>query len=102
MDYKLFLYLIYYCFMAKHTEADIELKNNIKKRINNLLEDKGLKQNDFATISFKDRQAINRWTNLNNDRGVSIYTIAQFCLALNITLTYFFDDPLFGAQKNVS
>lgn len=87
--------------MAKHTEIDIELKNSIKKRINNLLEDKGLKQNDFATLSLKDRQAINRWTNLNNDRGVSIYTIAQFCSVLNITLTYFFDDPLFGTKKNV-
>lgn len=101
MDYLFFLDIPYNCCMAKHTEIDIELKNNIKRRINNLLEDKGLKQNDFATLSLKDRQAINRWTNLNNDRGVSIYTIAQFCNVLNITLKDFFDDPLFGAPKDV-
>lgn len=81
--------------MAKLTEKDIILKNNIKKRINNLLEEKGLKQIDFATLSLKDRQAINRWTNLNNDRGLTIYTISQLCDVLNITLKDFFDDPLF-------
>lgn len=87
--------------MAKLTEEDILLKNNIKKRINKLLEEKGLKQIDFATISLKDRQAINRWTNTNNDRGLTIYTISQLCDVLNITLTYFFDDPLFERKNNI-
>ena len=86
--------------MAKLTEEDIELKNNIKKRINSLLENKGLKQIDLAALSLKDRQAINRWTNLNNNRGLTIYTISQFCKVFNITLKDFFDDPLFYETKS--
>ncbi len=98
MDYLLFFILSYYCYMAKLTEEDIELKNNIKRRFNIILSAKNLKQNELANISLKDRQAINRWTNLKNDRGLTIYTISQLCKVLNISLKEFFDDPLFTKE----
>ncbi len=81
--------------MAKLSDKDIELKNKIKLRINALIEDKGLKQTELASLSLKDRQAINRWTNLNNDRGITIYTIAEICETLRISLKDFFDDSSF-------
>lgn len=81
--------------MAKLSSKDIELKNKIKQRINALIAEKGIKQIDLASLSLKDRQAINRWTNLNNERGVTIYTIAEICETLKISLKDFFDDPSF-------
>lgn len=82
--------------MAHLTEKNIVLKNNIKLRINELLELKGLRQTDLASLSLKDRQAINRWTNVNNDRGITIYTIEDFCDIIKISLFEFFDSPHFN------
>ncbi|WP_430613204.1 helix-turn-helix transcriptional regulator [Flavobacterium sp. JP2137] len=98
MDYIKILILTYYCFMAKLTTKDIELKNKIKSRINLLLKEKGINQSELASLSLKDRQAINRWTNLNNTRGITIYTIGEICETFHINLKEFFDHPIFNTQ----
>lgn len=85
--------------MPKLTTKSIVLKNNIKIRINELLETKNLRQVDLAAYSLKDRQAINRWTNINIERGISVYTIEDFCDILNISLSEFFDSPIFNKKK---
>lgn len=81
--------------MAKLTTEDIELRTKIKTRINNVLDEKGLKQSKYAFESDTDRQLVNRWVNDNDTRGVSIYTINRFCKNIKMTLEEFFNDPLF-------
>lgn len=85
--------------MPKLTEKNISLRNNIKKRINELIGIKDIRKIDLATNGFKDRQAINRWTNMNEERGISIYTIEEFCDLINISLSEFFDSPLFNKNN---
>lgn len=82
--------------MAQLTREDIELKSKIKIRIKNLLNEKGFNQSSYALESDTDRQSVNRWVNENNIRGTSIYTINKFCKIFKITLTEFFNDPLFN------
>ncbi|MUV04607.1 helix-turn-helix domain-containing protein [Flavobacterium rakeshii] len=81
--------------MAKLTKEDIKLKNAIAQRIEALREDTGLSQSEFAKEHAIDRQAINRWEDREGERGISIYTIRRFCKMVGITLTQFFDSPLF-------
>ena len=85
--------------MPKLTEKNISLRNNIKKRINELIDIRDIRKIDLATNALKDRQAINRWTNMNEERGISIYTIEEFCNLMNIPLSEFFDSPLFNINK---
>lgn len=81
--------------MAKLTEEDNKLKSKIKIRLNTLLAEKGWNQSAYAVESETDRQSVNRWVNDKNDRGISIYTINKFCKIIDVTLDYFFDDPIF-------
>ncbi|MEK6452215.1 MULTISPECIES: helix-turn-helix domain-containing protein [unclassified Myroides] len=81
--------------MAKLKDRDIVLRDKIKSRINFLMEEKGLKKVDLASLSEKDRQAINRWTNLSDNRGITIYTLSDFCDAIGISLAEFFKDSSF-------
>jgi len=81
--------------MAKLKDRDKVLRDKIKCRINCLIEERDLKKVDLASLSEKDRQAINRWTNLDEDRGITIYTLSDFCDAIEISLTEFFKDPIF-------
>ncbi|WP_158963468.1 helix-turn-helix domain-containing protein [Myroides fluvii] len=81
--------------MAKLKDRDKELRDKIKSRINFLIKEKNLTKVELANLSEKDRQAINRWTNLGENRGITIYTLSDFCDAMKISLTDFFKDPIF-------
>lgn len=81
--------------MAKLKNRDKELRDKIKSRINFLIQEKDLTKVELANLSEKDRQAINRWTNLGENRGITIYTLSDFCDAMGISLTDFFKDPNF-------
>lgn len=88
--------------MSKLSEKDLQLRDNIKKRMNELLEESKLAQSTFADKANIDRQHINRWVNPNSNRGVSIYNLNKFCNILDVTLKTFFDSPLFGEEKDQS
>lgn len=81
--------------MPKLTAKQIVLRENIKKRINEVIDIKGIRKIDLASNAIKDRQAINRWTNLNETRGISIYTVEEFCDLMDMSLSEFFDSPIF-------
>jgi transcriptional regulator with XRE-family HTH domain len=85
--------------MTRLSQEEVIFRDNIKQRITDLLKEKGLSQSKYAILSDDDRQAINRWTNLNNNRGVSIYTIRKFCLFLDISLSEFFNDEIFFLRE---
>ena len=85
--------------MSRLSEKDLQLRDNIKKRMNELLEESKLAQSSFADKANIDRQHINRWVNPHSNRGVSIYNLNKFCNILDITLKDFFDSPLFGEDK---
>ena len=85
--------------MTRLSQEEVIFRDNIKQRITDLLKEKGLSQSKYAILSDDDRQAINRWTNLNNNRGVSIYTIRKFCLFLDISLSDFFNDEIFFLRE---
>ncbi|MCL1665788.1 XRE family transcriptional regulator [Elizabethkingia ursingii] len=87
--------------MPRLTAKNIILRNNIKKRINELISSYDIRKVDLANNALKDRQAINRWTNINEDRGISIYTVEEFCDIMNISLSQFFDSPIF-TPKSIS
>mgnify|MGYP002479153053 CR=1 FL=1 len=81
--------------MAKLSTEDIKLRHSITKRFIDLRESTGMSQSEFAKFHELDRQQVNRWESLVDARGVTIYTIQKFCTLLNISLSDFFDDPLF-------
>lgn len=85
--------------MPKLTAKNITLRNSIKKRVNELIDIYNLRKIDLANNALKDRQAINRWTNLNEERGISIYTVEEFCDLINISLSDFFDSPIFNNKS---
>jgi transcriptional regulator with XRE-family HTH domain len=71
---------------------DIALKEKIARRIKSLRESSGKKQSAFASDTEKDRQTLSRW---ETGRGATIYTINKLCKELGISLSQFFDDPIF-------
>ncbi|MHC5355062.1 helix-turn-helix domain-containing protein [Myroides sp. LJL115] len=81
--------------MGKLSEEDIRLRDAIKNRISRIMQDKDFSKSALAAHNEKDRQTIDRWTNLSNSRGVSIYTIKNFCMNMKISMDEFFNDPLF-------
>jgi len=81
--------------MAKLTDEDIKLKKAIASRIEELRSATGLSKSQFAKEHAIDRQAIGRWENKEDVRGITIYTIERFCGMVNISLTNFFDSELF-------
>jgi len=78
--------------MAKLDKIDSDLKVKIAQRIKALREESGKTQSIFAKNNLKDRQTLSRW---ETGRGASIYTINKLCKEFNITISEFFDDPLF-------
>ena len=56
----------------------------------------GKNQTEFAYDYGKDKQMQNR---LEGGRGATIYSINKFCKARGITLSYFFDSPLFTEMQ---
>ena len=77
-------------------KIDQELKKRIAMRFKELRIESGKNQTDFAYDYGKDKQTQNR---LEGGRGATIYSINKFCKASGITLSYFFDSPLFADAK---
>jgi len=73
-------------------KSDIALKAKIALRIKKLREATGKNQARFATDADKDRQTFSRW---ETGRGATIYTVNKICKELNISLSDFFNDPIF-------
>lgn len=96
--------------MAELTKEDIVIANKVADRIKNLrIQYSGEKQIDFAKKYGIDKQYLPRWeghvkidskTNKIKGRGVSIYTIQNFCNLIGISLKEFFDDPVFSEKKS--
>ena len=84
--------------MAKLSEEDKLLRIKIAKRLKKLRSESGNIQSKFATDNEMDRQLLNSWENINNDRGMTIYSINRICKIININLKDFFDDPIFKEE----
>ena len=91
--------------MAELPKENIILANKIATRIKNLREEfTGSKQMDFVRKYNVEKQIISRWesqikidenTGKKSGRGITIYTVDEFCKIIGITLKDFFDDDLF-------
>lgn len=77
-------------------KIDQELRKKIAFRIKELREKTGKKQKQFADDYDTDKQTWNRY---EKGRGASIYTVNKFCKAIGISLSDFFDSPLFKDSK---
>lgn len=66
----------------------------INKRIENLCNEKNITLNKLATLSCITQSTL---SNLKHDEGriPNLLTILRICTGLEITLDYFFSDPLF-------
>jgi transcriptional regulator with XRE-family HTH domain len=83
--------------MARELDKiDQELKKRIAMRFKELRKESGLNQTEFAYSYGKDKQTQNR---LEGGRGATIYSINKFCKAQGISLSDFFDSPLFYDNK---
>ncbi|HDZ04396.1 hypothetical protein LCGC14_0205510 [marine sediment metagenome] len=91
--------------MSELSKENVALANKIAKRIKALRqEDTGMKQMDFVRKYNVEKQTISRWesqikiddnTGKRSGRGITIYSVSEFCNIIGITLTDFFDDDLF-------
>jgi len=91
--------------MAELTEENIILANKIATRIKQLREETtGPIQMDFVRKYNVEKQIINRWeshiktnpkTGAKSGRGITIYSIQEFCNIIGINLVEFFDNDLF-------
>jgi transcriptional regulator with XRE-family HTH domain len=77
-------------------KTDIELRNKIAERLKELRESSGKNQTEFAYDLGIDKQTLYR---LETGRGATIYSINKFCKVRGITLSQFFDSPLFKETK---
>jgi transcriptional regulator with XRE-family HTH domain len=71
---------------------DIELRDKVAERIKELRESSGKSQTEFALELGVDKQTLHR---LESGRGATIYSINKFCKASGISLSEFFDSPIF-------
>lgn len=72
---------------------DMLFKQRLAQRIAELRSKTGKRSAVFAKENSSDRQTQHR---IEKGRGVTIYTIRKFCRSLNISLSEFFDSPLFN------
>lgn len=86
--------------MPKLSEEDKTLRTKIILRIVELRGNKTPKQVEFANELGLDKQQINSWESLSNDRGISIYSINKICKGLNKSLKEFFDSPIFNDEDD--
>lgn len=82
--------------MASLREEDKSLRDKIKLRLINLREKAGQNKANLSEEVLVDRQNFQSWEKLDASRGMTIYSIARVCKALNITLKEFFDDKIFN------
>jgi transcriptional regulator with XRE-family HTH domain len=76
--------------------ADKQLKKSIALRLKELREETGKNVSEFAAEMETERQNQHR---LEQGRGATIYSISRFCKTRGITLSQFFDSPLFKDAK---
>jgi len=81
--------------MASLRKEDIILRDKIKQRLINLREQAGKKPAKLSQNVDVDRQNFQYWEKLDGSRGISIYSLARICSALNISLSDFFNDEIF-------
>lgn len=81
--------------MAKLSELDKKLRTKIILRVKELREEYENNQSKFAGELGVDKQLLNNWESLSNNRGISIYSISKICQGLNISLKDFFDSTIF-------
>ena len=85
--------MLAHCKMAGSLDKiDIELRDKIAQRIKELRESSGKSQTEFALELGIDKQTLHR---LETGRGATIYSINKFCKVRGITLSQFFDSPIF-------
>lgn len=73
----------------------MEISEAIVKRINNLSRKKKIKSNyELAKLSGIDKSTLNYFLS-RKTKTIRIENLLHICEALDITLTEFFDDPLF-------
>jgi DNA-binding XRE family transcriptional regulator len=77
-------------------KTDIELRKKIALRFKGFREASGKNQTEFAYDIGMDKQT---WYRLEKGRGATIYTINKFCKTQGITVSQFFDSPLFKEPK---
>ncbi|NML72016.1 helix-turn-helix transcriptional regulator [Chryseobacterium sp. RP-3-3] len=82
--------------MAKLNELDKELRTKIILRVRELREEYEDNQSKFAGELGLDKQLLNNWESLSNNRGISIYSINKICKGLDISLKDFFDSTIFS------
>lgn len=70
-----------------------DIKALIGKRIKKLRLDKKLSQEKLANIAGLDRTYVTQVE--NGKRNISIENIEKICIALEITIAYFFSDCMF-------
>jgi len=70
------------------------LKEAIIRRILNLIDERGLTLNKLSTISGITQSTLNNIVNGRN-KSTTTSTIKKICDGLGITITEFFNDPIF-------
>lgn len=76
----------------------MKLTEAIAIRVKNLLSERGLSQYSLFKNGGVPRSTVSNVVN-NNKKRVSTETIYQICATLDITLTEFFNDPLFSKEN---
>jgi len=72
----------------------MSLKEAIIRRILNLIDERGLTVNKLSTISGITQSTLNNIVNGRN-KSTTASTIKKICDGLEITITEFFNDPIF-------
>ena len=83
--------------MGKLKPEDIALNNKIAHRIKELRIQADPNQKRFAENNDLERQTLNRWESVNDNRGVSIHTINRFCKIFT-THKFFYFTSFFKAN----
>lgn len=77
------------------------LKEAIIQRILNLCDDHGLTLNKLSTVCGMTQSTLNNIVNGRN-KSTTTSTVKKICDGLGITITDFFDDPLFqGLEQEI-
>ena len=98
MAYHYFLSFLQYCAMpAELDDIDKKLKLAIATRMKEIRVNLGKTQKDLAYEAGRDKQSLNK---NEKGKGTTIYVINKFCVDMKITLSEFFDDPIFYTPKN--
>lgn len=81
--------------MARLRPEDIIFRDKLKQRLANIREGKGGTKSDLSKNIEVDRQNFQPWEDKDAARGISIYSLNRVCKALGISLSDFFNDPIF-------